>query len=218
MLKKYIISILNNGQLKASTQRGLSLICLSISGLLSLLRYSRPSFIPLKIFESSFTFRPSLLTTSMALILVAPLYLRRIFKWKRSVYSFIFFFLTVLVSSSFIELAVGGNESNKLMWILLSSAIILSWIGIRSIAGLSWLLVMTLGIYFAIDHSRIMGFWGFVYTVSAFIGFLFHSGLNPGEFFYEIKREYHPDYNKCINCAKDCIKESKKVLNKSKYL
>lgn len=214
MFKSFIKSISNNRTLKGKTRRVLSLIFLSISGILSLLNYSKKGLLPLEIFEKSFSFRPTLITGFLGIILISPLYLRRIFKWNRSVYSCLFFFLTVLVSSSFIELAVGGNESNRIMWILLSSSILLSWIGIRSIAGISWILVMIIGLFFAIDHSYIMGFSGFIYIISAFLGFLLHSGLGPGEFFYELKKEYYPSIKENRKHIKISVRKTGNIIKK----
>lgn len=185
---------LKNRPLKQETQRLLAFIFLMLSGLMSLLEYTKDFFIPLDLFERSLTFRPGFVTAVLAICLVSPLYLRGIFKWKLSLYSILFFLLTLLVISSFIELAVGGNEKNKIMWLLIGSSIILSWIGIRSIACICWIIVMGTGIFFAIDNSYIMGFWGFLYISFAFLGFLLHSGLNPGELIFELKREYSTNF------------------------
>lgn len=197
-MPKRVKTFFENRQLKQETQRALSLIFLTLSGTMSLLEYTKDFLIPLKIFERSLTFRPSLITAVLAICLISPLYLRGIFKWKKSLYSIIFFLLTLLVISSFIELAVGGNEKNKVMWLLIVTSIILSWIGIRSIASVCWIVVMATGIVFAIENSSIMGFWGFIYISFAFLGFLLHTELNPGELIFEFKREYNTKFRENI--------------------
>ncbi len=69
---------------------------------------------------------------------------------------------------------------------LLTAAVLLSWLGIREIAGGCWILTFGAAIYSAIINNLVMG----VYVLSGFLGILLHSGLNPGELIQGLKNEY----------------------------
>lgn len=71
-------------------------------------------------------------------------------------------------------------------------ALALSWVGLRSIAGVSWMLVLVAGVYNILNSSLDLGFLGFIYIAAAFTGLCFHSGLNPGELLSSLKDEYSP--------------------------
>lgn len=75
---------------------------------------------------------------------------------------------------------------------LLAAAIVLSWGGMRGIAGLSWALVLGSVVIRATDTADAMGPFGFVMVLSAFVGLLLHSQLSPAQLFAEIIREFRP--------------------------
>jgi hypothetical protein len=204
MLSKLKKKIANDNELDSETLRVLSLLFLLISGVMSFFKYTHVG----RLWNSSMTFQPGYISTIFAVFLIAPLYLRGVLKWSKSLYSLLSLMLILLVFASFTELAIGGNEYNRIVISLLVAAVLLSWLGIRAVAGASWILALAAAIYAAIENNLSMGIYGFVYVGSGFIGLVLHSGLNPGELFEGIKDEYSKVGTMAKNTAESDIKES----------
>lgn len=187
MLAKIKDLVSDDNELDGGTLRLLSLIFLSICGGMAFFEY-------VKIidwwFDAKLTFKPGLISTIIAIALISPLYVRGILKWNKSVYTILSLMLILLVFASFVELALGGNEKNNIIYALIGSAVVLSWLGMKAIAGISWALALFAAIYSAIINNIAMGFYGYVYISSGFIGLILHSGLNPGGFYQGIKEEF----------------------------
>jgi hypothetical protein len=122
--------------------------------------------------------------------LTAPLYMRGILKWNKSVYTIISFVLIMLVFASFLELAMGGRETSPITQALLVASVVLSWLGIKELAGVCWILVVAAALTSAIFNSVTLGFYGFIYIMSGCLGLILHSGLNPGQLLQGMKNEY----------------------------
>lgn len=187
-LKKAIAS---DNEISSENLRILSLLFLLTCGIMSFFKYTHVGLI----WDSELTFKPQLLSSIIAIILITPLYLRGILKWNKSAYSLISLILILLVFASFTELALGGTEKSPIVIGLLAAAVLLSWLGMSAVAGSSWLLAFGAGIYSAIENSQALGIYGFIYIVSGFIGLVLHSGLNPGEFIQGVKNEYSKTAN-----------------------
>lgn len=188
----------------SETLRFLSLVFLLISGVMSFFKYTHIGWL----WDTSLTFKPGLISTIFAVFLIFPLYLRGVLNWNKSIFSLFSLILILLVFASFTELAIGGNENNKVVISLLVAAVLLSWLGIRAVAGASWVLALAAAIYSAIENNLAMGFYGFVYVGSGFIGLVLHSGLNPGELVEGIRNEYSEVGKKAIDTAKSDINET----------
>jgi hypothetical protein len=185
---KFISALTDDSELSGATLRLLSLLFLLLSGAMSLFKYTQitswwwPDVVR--------TFKPSLISTVLAIFLIAPLYLRGILKWNKSIYSILSLVLILLVFSSFVELAMGGNQKSIFIYGLLGAAIILSWLGIREVASISWVLALCAGIYAAAESNLAMGIAGFVYIAAGFCGLVLHSGLHPGQLVQGLKSEF----------------------------
>lgn len=136
-------------------------------------------------------------------------------KWNKSIYAIISFVLILLVFASFIELATGGNHKNNLVYSLIAISIILSWLGIRGIAGISWILVLASAVYIVIANNLALGFNGFIYISLGFLGLLMHSGLNPGMLFKNIKEEYSSTAIHAKNVVKSEIEKTGEMTSKA---
>ena len=184
---KFRKAVSDDNQLARESLRFLSLIFLAIAAVMSLFEYTHEGWL----WDSKLSFAPGFLSTIFGILLVAPLYLRKILKWHHSVYTIISFVLILMVFSSFIQLAIGGEgmDSNIIMG-LLTGSFVLSWLGMRAIANISWMLVLAAAVLAALESNLAMGFAGFVYICSGSLGLILHSGLNPGELVQAIKTEY----------------------------
>ena len=201
MLEKIQNVLANENEMSSRTLRLLSLIFLLIAGGMSFFEYTKHGFL----FSKSFTFAPGFISTLIAIVMIAPLYLRTVLKWNNSIFSLISLILILMVFASFIELALGGNKNSSLIYGLIGVSIVLSWLGLRSAAGSSWILVLIAAIYSAVTNNLAMGFYGFIYVASGFIGLVLHSGLTPAELFYEIKSEYSHSSQTLARKAKEDI-------------
>ena len=203
-LKKAVAS---DNELDNETLRLLSLLFLLASGVMSFFNYTHTGVFAGIFFDSSLTFQPNLISTILAICLISPLYLRGILKWSKSIYSLLSLVLILLVFASFTELALGGNGKSSIVISLLVAAVILSWLGVKAVAGASWGLALAAAIYSAIESNLAMGFAGFIYIGSGFIGLVLHSGLNPGELFEGIRSEYSGSAASVISDISDTVKK-----------
>lgn len=216
MLGKLLEDITEDNELQSGALRLLSLAFLIIAAALSLLEYTKPvtgwtwEWVPSYVWPwrhehkvQHVNFRPDFINGLIALALVAPLYMRGLLKWKPSLYSIISFSLILLVFASFVTMALGGGGTNNgFIRGSLLTAVVLSWLGIRSVAGISWLIALGTGIYSVNANSIAMGLPGFVYVASATLGLLLHSGLNPGDLVQGLMVEYWPASRRAIEASR----------------
>lgn len=205
-IKKFIIS---DQELTGDHQKLLSMIFLFLSGAMSFSSYVHVGLI----WNTKLSFTPSFISAVLGILTVCPLYLREILKWNRSVYSIISFALISLVFSSFIELSLGGNDKSALVYALLAIAIVISWVGIKCVAGISWALLLLVGSYSIIVNNLAFGFSGFVYVLFGFLGLVLHTGLNPGELLNGLKSEYSAEIIDVKTSVKDEISAVGDVVN-----
>lgn len=189
MLQKLRAAMADDNQLDSESLRFLSLIFLLIAATMSLFQYTHIGFFGM--WKTTVQFAPGFLSSVFGLILIAPLYMRGILKWNKSIYSILSFILIAMVFSSFIELIIGGGKTiNSIIMAILVAAFVLSWLGMRAVAGVAWVLVLAAAVMSAIWNNLAMGFLGFIYVCSGALGLILHSGLNPGEFMKALKSEY----------------------------
>jgi hypothetical protein len=176
----------DDSQLGQRTSRRLSLLCLAVAAGMSLLTYTHEG----RFWDSEVTFRPGLLSGIAALALVAPLYARRILTWNRSAYSIVSFLLVLAFFASLVQMALGGNSKSAFIMPLLAVAVAMSWLGLREVAGASWLVVLIAGAWAAVITDLALGYAGFVYLACGVVGLSLHAGLNPGQLILGALQEY----------------------------
>ena len=195
-MKKFVNSVTDDTTMSAKMQRGLSLVFLLIATGMIFFTYSKSwSLFGLNIKDFELKILPSFISTFIAIVLIAPLYARNILKWNKSIYTLISFILFLLIFSSLIELALVGNGlGSGIIEMIFIIAITLSWLGIKAIAGICWMLLFIAVAFSVVLNNAIMGFNGFIYLASAFIGLVLHSELNPGHLVTGFKEEFRiPD-------------------------
>ena len=207
MLEGFKKAVASDNELDNETLRLLSLLFLLASGVMPFFNYTHTGVFAGIFFDSSLTFQPNLISTILAICLISPLYLRGILKWSKSIYSLLSLVLILLVFASFTELALGGNGKSSIVISLLVAAVVLSWLGVKAVASASWGLALAAAIYSAIVSDLAMGFAGFIYIGSGFIGLVLHSGLNPGELFEGIRSEYSGSAASVISDISDTVKK-----------
>lgn len=197
--------ISNDKEMSKNTQKVLSIIFLLIACSMAMFEYTE---INNYWFDSTLEIRPDIISTFIAIFLIAPLYMRNILKWNRSIYTLITLFLFVLLFSSLIELALGGGEfKGGVVQYLVIASLLLSWLGMKAIAGISWVLLIFAVVYAQMQNSIAMGFYGFLYLTTGFISLVLHSELSPGNLVNGIKEEFSISDNK-LNEVKNSINAS----------
>jgi hypothetical protein len=202
--QKIIDSITDETELSSKSKQIISLTCLVLAMLLSLQSITATRFF---VFKSDISIRPDLISSMIALALITPLYARNILKWSASRYGILSFVLFLSVFSSISKLAYAGAGSIPLY--LISAAVALSWLGIRAIAGAVWILVFAAAVFSATSISKAMGFSGFLFIGSSFIGLLLHSDLNPSKIFHEMSMEYSGAARKASTAIAEDVYELK---------
>ncbi len=216
MLKSIYNFITNNEELKGHNQRFLSLVFLFISGVMCFGEYVQ---INNYWFDSSVTFSPGFISTIFAIFLISPLYLRNILKWNKSIYSIVSAILILLVFASFIELAKGGDGwDNTIIKFGLLGTVLLSWLGMRAVSGIGWILVIVIAIYSLLLNEVAMGFFGFIYICFGFLGLVLHSELNPGALYKELSTEFKGVTSPVMETAKENIKATGEMINRPEFI
>lgn len=186
-MQKVLNNIVDDTPMSSKTQKALSIVFLIISVSMAFMTYSKEGIF----FDTKLEIFPGFISTLVAIVLIAPLYARNILKWNKSLYTLISLILFLLLFGSLVELAMGGNGLNsQVVQYLLLSAVILSWLGMKAIAGGSWLLLFPAIAISIIHNNTAMGFYGFIYVASGFIGILLHSELNPANLVKGLKEEF----------------------------
>lgn len=186
-MQKILNNIVDDTPMSSKTQKALSIVFLIISVSMAFMTYSKEGMF----FDTKLEIFPGFISTLVAIVLIAPLYARNILKWNKSLYTLISLILFLLLFGSLVELAMGGNGLNsQVVQYLLLSAVILSWLGMKAIAGGSWLLLFPAIAISIIHNNTAMGFYGFIYVASGFIGILLHSELNPANLVKGLKEEF----------------------------
>lgn len=189
-MKQTFDTILNavssESELSPRTLKLLSLFFLTTSASLCFLTYTKTSF---WVYKSSFSIEPKFISAAVALAMLAPLYARGILKWSKSVYGLISLMLFCLVSAGLVEIALGAKAWG---YYLVGAAVLLSWLGMRGGAGVTWILAFAASIYAIVSTNVSMGIYGAAYLISAFLGCILHSGMGPSDLITGVKREFEP--------------------------
>jgi len=153
-------------------------------------------------------FLPNLLTGIIGMVIVLPLYIRNIFKWKTtSVFTILAFLLNVTLCATFVKIILGGGELEfTLITTSLIAAVIITWLGMRPIVPLAWASVFGLGAIALVKTSYIMGLSGFLFIVFGFLGILLHSELDIASLTKEVSEQFKGPSKALKDAAGDILK------------
>ena len=174
-------------ELSKMKQRRLSLIFLFIACVQIFIPYDRGFWDTIKNFETELLIMPDFTSGFLGILIIVPLYARNILKWNRSNYTLIKLIMFILIFSSLIKL-IGVSKAYSI--IVLSAALALSWLGIKAVAGLAWILLFAGVIFFSLENINAMGFCGWIYLISVFVGLILHSELSPSQLTSSFKEEF----------------------------
>ncbi len=136
---------------------------------------------------------PGLTHGIIAIALLAPLYIRKILKYRNiSIISLLLLISNVYLFSTWTQFAMGFKESfaNTFISMGLISAIMLSWLGMRSISGFCWLIVVLLCAYNMVSGAEMLAAWGIIFLICSTVSIWFQTKMPLDEYFAALKGEF----------------------------
>lgn len=131
---------------------------------------------------------PDFISSVAGISLLLPMYGRGLIKWSFSIYGVAMFVLFLMIYAAIIKLAFMGGGNIPIY--LVAASITLAWLGLRAIAGFGWILAFLAAVISAVTTSDAMGFSGFIFVCSSFLGLLMHSDVSPQKMVKDIQSEY----------------------------
>ncbi|MCR5124065.1 MAG: hypothetical protein K6B43_02615 [Treponema sp.] len=185
----------------------LSCIFMLIPVFLSFFTYHRESFLGL--WTDNVNIHPNLVSTTFSVLLYSALILRGIvqinFKSKKHlvlIFETLLTCLNILFIASFTSIFVNTSPIFKLINVglfkainptsMLIAGVLLSWLGMKSIAGYVWIIMFFVSITQITKVSEAMGFVGAIYILSAFLSIAFQ--FIPNNKFAELAQAIKSDF------------------------
>jgi hypothetical protein len=163
-------------------------------------------------------FKPGIRAGIIGLILIVPLYIRGILYWGRTtIYSMLSFVLNFCLASTLATICFENVKESFLssLWpmedirvFILFLAIILTWLGLREIAGIAYIALLLIIFSNIAVVNKGMGFQGFLCILLGTLGLITQNGLNPKELFTGIL----DTYRKPVNNVKGSISKTKELF------
>jgi hypothetical protein len=163
--------------------------------------------------------KPGLLSVTMAVMLYLSVIVRRRKKVFSDWYDFLISALNILFCASFLSVFVSGEEWDVPFIHIKSQAflmvaIVLSWIGMSSIAGFVWIALLIFAIPRMSSVDSAMGFTGAIYVLSAFMSILAQTE-DIGETFSELKSDFFGAASRIANDASASVSAVKSAIGAS---
>ncbi len=148
-------------------------------------------------------FAPDLLTALIGLLIVLPLYVRNILKWRgTSVYSILSFTVNLTLCATFCKIILGGQGFVfSSLTVSLGIALLLAWVGMRPVAGIAWIAIFIMGIVQLQITNQTLGVYGFLFVLFGFLGVVLHAELKPSELYHQLKYEFRGSVEKASSAA-----------------
>jgi hypothetical protein len=143
--------------------------------------------------ELKFKFPPGFLNSLWGLAMCFPIYLRGFVPFNTlSPYSYISFVLNFFLCSVIAQLMfdASGNFTHNTMNTVFVVSLVISWIGMRSIAGFGWLIVFLLALINLIKADYQLKQFGSFFLLFAFSSLLFQTQFLPEDLFRKILSDF----------------------------
>ena len=188
--EKYMQIIFGEIELSGETKKILSFTFIILAIVLAWLPKEKALFWRFTLTEGGFY--PNFITGAVGLMIVLPLYIRNIFKWRTtSLFSILAFLLNVTLVSTFVKIIMGGSDFQfTLITTALIVAIIITWLGMRPVVPLAWAAVFGLAALSLVENSYTMGLSGYLFIVFGFLGVLLHSELDIASLTKEVTEQF----------------------------
>ena len=170
-------------------------------------------------FTEHVRFTPTLISGLCALALILPLYMRGIFSWssehgKVSVIDIISFALILTVTASLVQMVLGNNLKLTFQVWLLVIGICLSWLGMRPLAGLSWLLLLASMVSSILKANKVLEFDGYLLVLCTSLGLLSNTRIPFKDLCKEIWATYGQNAERIVQRMREDAEETGKSISK----
>lgn len=180
--------IVGDAVLDRTARRWCSLGLLLLAAIIGIATYDTGGW-----FGKEISLRPDLLSGIVALLLISPLYLRRVLVFGNSLYCYLSLVLNVMTMAILVQALLGKAAPlfvNLPMPYLVGFAIIMSWVGMRPFAILVWALVVVVGFINIQSASEAMGLWGFAFIVLVSLGVIMQININTKHLGSELRDDF----------------------------
>jgi len=164
-----------------------------------------------------FRFPPNLLNVLWGLALCFPIYLRNFIPFKKlSPYAYISFLLnwTLFSVISQVIFGISGTFSHNIMQTALIGSLVLSWVGIRPLAGFGWVIVFLFAFINLLKADYQLKHFAILFMMTAFSSLLFQTSLAPKNFFKKIWSEFKGLDNDATKFVRESMVEAGQTTKK----
>jgi len=215
-IKKVLSLLISEEEIPDSTKKWIGMICTIIAFIIvvSTVKIKAPFWWPFSHDKSLWNYM-GIYHGILGFVLMIPLYTRNYIRFSRiSVYSVVSFSLNWLMFASITALIIGKGLKADFMGGLLIAVILISWLGMKSIAGFGWLLLFPLAIYNITKSSISFGGWAIIYLISVALSIIFQTNTPPGELTKNIIRDFRIDTSNQLEHIRDSVNSSLDVTGK----
>lgn len=173
-----------------STKRWASLVFMMAAVLIGVATYKTTGW-----FGRAVSLRPDFLSGIIAVLLVSPLYVRRVLSFASSVYCYLSLTLNVVAVAIIVQALLG--KASLLGGLptpyLIGFAILMTWTGMRQVALLVWAFVVVLGVLNIQSASEAMGLWGFAFILFVVLGVISQVDGDVSQLADRLRSEFRGD-------------------------
>lgn len=180
--------LVSDREISSTTRKILALILLYAAAAIAL--FGRFEGTILYFIPTTYSITPNLISGALGLALILPLYWRGILTWRFGFYSLISSLVLLFVFSALVQIVIGTGIGTGVKTLLLGAAILLSWVGMRGVASISWILLLAAVVISLQGVAEAMGIWGWVFLALSFFGLVLHSRLSPAQLVESLRNEY----------------------------
>lgn len=146
----------------------------------------------------------------LGMLICAPLYARNLLPFRtKSPYFYITLVLNLVLFAVLAQLVLGRRFSLAYNFtnMILIVCLVVTWLGIRSMAGLAWIIFFFLASYNLLNADMQLKF-GLPFLISGFLSILFQSELSPAELFKSFKDEFRGGKGERLDFVKESMRGS----------
>jgi len=206
---KFFNGIVSEKEISHDWKKGLGLICTILAIIFGCLWYEKNGLGKFLTFmtwpfpvgwidkyfstDLGFMYPKGILNPLWGLLMCFPLYLRGFVPFKNiSIYSYISFVLNFFLFTVIAQIIFGASETftHNTMNTVFIASLIISWLGIRQIAGFGWLIVFVLALVNLIVADYHLKHFGVFFILFTFSSLLFQTEFSPKNLFGKILSEF----------------------------
>lgn len=151
---------------------------------------------------------PSIVNGAVGLFMCMPMYIRGFIEFKHiSIYRCVTLLFNWLLFSSISQIILGPDNTleNNFSSMCLFGGMLLTWLGLRSVAGFCWLFFVFIALFNLAFNSKLPQFTGFLFLACGFFSLMFQMNLVPVEMYNRFKVEFKNINPQVIDSIKEDV-------------